>query len=227
MKFNRRRLSLVLSACLTTCVLSGVVAPANAQYYYSPPPSYYQNDTAAGAVVGGGLGAITGAVVAGRKDRGPGALIGAGVGAVAGGLLGKSQDNADARVAAAGSANVAQANAQAAAMAVTNYDLVEMTRAGCSEDLIISTIRSRGSRCDLSPNGLISLKQQGVSDRVVIAAQSTSSVGYSGYAPQAPVMAAPVIVRPAPVYYYQPAPVWHFDIGYGGGHHHHHHGHCW
>jgi hypothetical protein len=213
-----------------TLLGSVIIAPAlraDAQYYYQPPPSYYQNDTATGAVVGGGVGAITGAAVAGRKDRGPGALIGAGVGALAGGLLGKSADNADARQAAAGSAAVAQANAQAQALAVTNYDLVEMTRAGCSEDLIISTIRTRGSRCDLSPAGLIALKQQGVSDRVVIAAQSSPG-GYGGYAPPAPVVAAPVVAAPVYYEYYRPAPVWHFDIGFGGGHHHrHHHGHCW
>ena len=219
---------------LTLAISASVAAvrPADAQYYYQPPPSYYQNDTATGAVVGGGVGAITGAAVAGRKDRGPGALIGAGVGALAGGILGKSADNADARQAAAGSAAVAQANAQAAALAVSNYDLVEMTRAGCSEDLIISTIRSRGGRFDLSPAGLISLKQQGVSDRVVIAAQSSSVGGYGaygGYAAPAPVMVAPVVVGPPPVYYhyYRPAPVWQFDIGFGGGHHHHHHDHCW
>lgn len=63
---------------------------------------------------------------------------------------------------------------QVAAMAVTNFDLVEMTRAGVGEDVIISTIRSRGGRFDLSPNGLIALKQSGVSDRVVMAAQSSS-----------------------------------------------------
>jgi hypothetical protein len=187
------------SFLLVALALAALGKPASAQYYYSPSPGYYQNDTAAGAVVGGGLGAITGAAVAGRKDRGPGALIGAGVGVVAGGLLGNAADRADERQAAAGMAYTAQANAQVAAQAVTSFDVVEMTRAGCSEDLIISTIRSRGSRLDLSPNGLIALKQQGVSDRVVMAAQSMGNAGYP-----APV-AAPVVVGP-PVYYMRPAP---------------------
>ena len=79
-----------------------------------------------------------------------------------------------------------QANAQVAAAAVTNFDLVQMTRAGVSEDLIISTLRSRGGRLDLSPHGLISLKQQGVSDRVVMEAQMLTRGG--GYASPAPVV---------------------------------------
>jgi hypothetical protein len=217
---------------LAMLALAMTAGPAvGQQYYYQPPPSYYQNDTATGAVAGGGIGAVTGALIGGKKNGEGGALIGLGVGALTGGLIGKSVDNADQRQAVAGSAAVANANAQAAAAAVTNFDLVEMTRAGCSEDLIISTIRSRGGRLDLSPSGLIALKQQGVSDRVVIAAQSISGAGgYSAPAPAvAPVVVAPgppvYYVRPAPAYYYRPAPVLHFDFGYGGGHHHHHHGH--
>ena len=83
------------------------------------------------------------------------ALIGAGVGAVTGNLLGRSKDAQDERRAANGAAAVSQMNQQAAAMAVTNYDLLQMTRAGISEDVIISTMRSRGARIDLSPQALI------------------------------------------------------------------------
>lgn len=226
-----------------TCGLLAVATlgtSAEAQYYYQPPPSYYHNDTAEGAVVGGGVGAITGALVAGRKKSGAGALIGAGVGAVTGGLIGKANDKADERQVAAGAAVVSQANAQAAAQAVTNFDLVEMTRAGVGEDLIISSIRSRGCRMDLSPAGLIALKQSGVSDRVVLAAQSMAP---GGYATPAPAVAAPyssgptvvydapiAVVAPPPVYYVRPRPAVEFYFGptWGGGgyyHHHSHHGH--
>lgn len=201
--------------------------PAAAQqYYYQPPPSYYQNDTATGAVVGGGLGAVTGALVGGKDHRGGGALIGAGVGALTGGLIGNAADAADQRAAATGTAVVARANAQVAALAVTNFDLVEMTRAGVGEDVIISTIRSRGGRFDLNPNGLIALKQSGVSDRVVMAAQSAAP---GAFAPAA----APAIIGPPPVVYVQPAPVVRFYSGPSWGYHHHyyhhphhhHHGH--
>jgi hypothetical protein len=193
-----------------------------AQYIYQPSPGYYQNDTAGGAVVGGALGAITGAAVSGRKNRPENALIGAGIGALTGGLLGNAKDRTDEVRTAQGRAVVGQMNQQVAATAVTNYDLVEMTRAGLGEDLIISTMQSRGTRLDLGPQSLIALKQQGVSDRVVLAAQQMGA-GRAVVAP-APVGVvrevpppATVIVRPAPVYFYDPWDPWH--------HHHHFHGH--
>ena len=192
------------------------------QYYYQPAPSYYRNDTVGGAVVGGGLGAVTGALIGGRDQRGEGALIGAGVGALTGGLIGNSVDQADRRATATGVAVANQANAQVAAQAVTSFDLVEMTRAGVSEDLIISTMRSRGSRLDLSPNGLIALKQSGVSDRVVMAAQSSAP---SGYAPAYVAAAPAAVIAPRPVVYVEPAPVIHFYSGPRWGYHHHYHGH--
>ncbi|HEX6961925.1 MAG TPA: YMGG-like glycine zipper-containing protein [Lacipirellula sp.] len=218
----------ILAAVLAAgCTVVGV-APADAQYYYQPPPSYYRNDTAGGAVVGGGLGAVAGALVSPKKNRGENALIGAGVGALAGGLLGNSRDKADQRQAIVGSSVAANANAQLAAQAVTNYDLVEMTRAGIGDDLIISTIQSRGGRFDLSPGGLIALKQSGVSDRVVLAAQA---MGRSGTVAPAPAVApAPVVVSPPPVMYVEPAPVIRVYSGHGWHHHHHwhgHHGHHW
>jgi hypothetical protein len=219
------RLQHALSPVLAVACATVAVAPADAQqYYYQPPPSYYQNDTAGGAVVGGGLGAVAGALVSPKKNRGENALIGAGVGALAGGLLGNARDKADYRQAAVGSSVAAQANAQATALAVTNYDLVDMTRAGLSEDLIISTIQSRGGRFDLSPGGLIALKQSGVSDRVVLAAQSMGRTGI--VAPtQTYVASPPVVVSSPPVMYVQPAPVIRFYGGHGWHHHHHHHGH--
>ena len=142
-----------------------------AQYVYQPAPDYYHNDTASGTIVGGAMGADhrrdhrrQEAWRPGcphrrrrrRRHRQPARPI---------------ERRADDRRAAAGAATVGQLNQQAAAMAVTNYDLLQMTRAGISEDVIISTMRSRGARIDLSPQSLIALKQQGVSDRVVMAAQ--------------------------------------------------------
>jgi hypothetical protein len=150
-------------------------------------------------------------------------LIGAGVGAITGNLMGRSKDAADNRRAAYGAATVGQLNQQAAAMAVTNYDLLQMTQAGLSEDVIISTMRSRGARIDLSPQALIALKQQGVSDRVVVAAQQMSAA--PGYIP--PAAAGPTVISEVPPppavivapayrpYYYHP-PYYH--------HHHYHRG---
>lgn len=218
------------TACLAAAILLIVAGNASAQpYYYQPPPSYYHNDTAAGTVAGGALGAVTGALVGGKDNRGEGALIGLGVGALTGNILGRSQDRADEQRAAYGAAAVGQLNQQAAAQAVTNYDLQEMTRAGVSEDVIISTMNSRGTRLDLSPNALISLKQAGVSDRVVLAAQNVSPVGPPVVA-SAPVIAevvpaTRVIVAPAPWpcygppyrhyhYYHRPRAHFHYGVGF-------------
>jgi hypothetical protein len=217
-----------LLVALTTVAAVGETNRAAAQYYYQPGPDYYHNDTASDTIVGGALGAVTGAIVGG-KHKGTDALIGAGIGAVTGNLLGQSKDRADERNAAAGAAaaanmnaQAAAQNAQAAAQAVTNYDLVTMTKSGISDDLIISTIQTRGARLDLSPQALIALKQQGVSDRVVLAAQNMGQ--RPAYAPGAapigvaPVVAVPppttVIVAPRPYYYYGPGPYYHAHVYY-------------
>lgn len=199
---RRIRKSVTIAAVVMAAFALGRFDRAAAQYYYQSAPDYYRNDTAGGTVVGGALGAVTGAIVGGKGDRGEGALIGAGVGAITGNLLGRAKDRADQHHAAAGAAVVAQANQQAAALAVTNYDLVGMTRAGVSEDLIISTLRSRGSRLDLSPQGLIALKEAGVSDRVMLAAQDMRSGGAYIAGPAVPVVRevvpTTVIVGPGP-----------------------------
>jgi hypothetical protein len=216
---------IILSAAI---LLTGFNEATAQPYYYEPSPDYYHNDTAAGTFMGGAFGAVTGAIVGGKKNRGEGALIGAGVGAVTGNLLGRNKDRVDEQRAAYGAARVGQLNQQVAAQAVTNYDLLEMTRAGVSEDVIISTMRARGARLDLSPNALIALKQSGVSDRVVLAAQGMNPGGAPVVAP-VPVVSevvrpTRVIVTPAPWPCYDP---WdcHYYHGWHGHHHHHGHGH--
>ena len=211
------------TSCLRIIVLPLVVAigashmstvAAQQPYYYEPGPDYYHNDTASGTVLGGGLGALTGALVGGKKNGAGGALIGAGVGALTGNILGRNKDREDQRRAAAGAAAVGRLNQQAAAQAVTGFDLVEMTQAGLSDDLIVSTIRARGARLDLSPAGLIALKQSGVSDRVVLAAQEMSgnrslvTRGAPTLVTEAP--RSTVIVTPASPYYYGPRYHHHF-----------------
>lgn len=200
---------------------ASAMSPAAAQqYYYQPPPSYYNNDTREGTFTGAGLGALTGALIGGKKNWEGGALIGAGVGALTGRAIGSARDNADAQQVAVGSSVAAQANAQVAANAVTNYDLVTMTQAGLSDDLIISTMRSRGGRFDMSPSGLIALKQSGVSDRVVLAAQQ-----FGGSNLPTPINPAPTTIRVAapPRVYVEPAPVIYYHHGPHYRHHHHWH----
>ena len=212
-----------------TLLLTGCTAlSVQAQYYFQPSSDYYRDDQAEGTVVGGALGAITGALIGGSGKRGEGALIGAGVGALTGNVLGRNKDHADERRAATGAAVVAQANQQAAARAITNYDLIRMTQAGVSDDLIISTIRARGARLDLSPAALISLKESGVSDRVMIAAQGMTRGQVVASAPASTTVVTDplrpnVIVSPVPrrVYhhYYVPRPYHrrmhiHYGVGF-------------
>jgi hypothetical protein len=205
----------VLVALLAAATLLSPTSSTHAQYYYVPSQDYYRNDTAEGTVLGGALGAITGAVVGGKKKRGEGALIGAGVGALTGNVLGRSKDQADESRAAAGAAAVAQANQYATAQAVTNYDLIRMTQAGVSDDVIIGSIRARGARLDLSPQGIISLKESGVSDAVLVAAQQLIQAGSNPPPPpRTTIVTEPappaVIVRPYPYRMYYPAPRPHY-----------------
>lgn len=212
-----------LLAVMAAAVLFGTGPSAVAQYRYVPSYDYYRNDTVEGTVVGGAFGAVTGAIIGGKKDRGEGALIGAGVGALTGNLLGRSKDRADEHRAAVGAAAVAQANRQVAARAVTDYDLLRLTQAGVGDDLIISTLRSRGARLDLSPNGLIALREGGVSDRVLMAAQQLGSGPPP--APTRTIVTEPapstIIVAPRPCYhcppphyyrYHRPGPRVHYHF---------------
>lgn len=200
-------------AVLAVAVLSTDAAVVHGQYYYQPAPNYYRNDKAEGTVVGGALGAITGALIGGKKNRGGGALIGAGVGALSGNLIGRHKDEADAYRAAVGASTVARANQQAAARAVTNLDLIRMTQAGVGDDLIISTIRARGARLDLSPEALIALKENGVSERVMIAAQAMTR---GRVVAPAPVPATIVTEVPPPQVIFVPPPrrVYHYGPRY-------------
>jgi hypothetical protein len=226
------RLGFIVLTLTAACSLAPLEFATAQPYVYQPPPDYYQNDTAAGTVVGGAMGAITGALIGGKKHGGQDALIGAGVGAITGNLIGRSKDRNDERQAAAGAATVGQMNQQAAAMAVTSYDLVNMTRAGIGDDLIITTMRSRGIQMDLSPQGIIALKQNGVSEQVVAAAQQMAAGRAYAPAPvvgpvstvvtEVPPPPQTVIVtgpwRPYhyyhPYYYHRPRTYIHYGVGF-------------
>ncbi len=204
-----RTISRPLVMLLTVATALGAVQSAEAQYRYVPSRDYYQNDTAGGTFLGGALGAITGAIIGGRSKRGEGALIGAGVGALTGNILGRNKDRADQQQAAYGAASVARANQAAAAQAVTNFDLIRMTQAGVGEEVIISTLRARGTRLDLSPEGLIALKESGVSERVLISAQNLMQ----NYAARPTTIATgppPVIVTPRPVWAHGYSPHYYY-----------------
>lgn len=163
--------------------------------------------------MGTGLGAFTGAVVGSESGHaGGGALIGAAAGALAGGLVGNAVDAREERDAAVAQSQYSQAQAQAAAQALSGWDVVQMSKNGISDDVIVNSIRTRGCLFDGTPDNIISLKQQGVSDRVITAMQT------SGVRPAAIVGPAP-----PPVVYAAPPPppvvVWgrpYYRRGYWG-----------
>jgi hypothetical protein len=144
--------------------------------------SPYRSDRGAlaGGVGGAGVGALVGEAVG---HPGVGALVGAGVGAVSGAAVGGALDNIEAN-------NRAQIEARighpVAAGAATIDDVVNMTRAGVAEDLMINHIRSHGMATPLQANDLIFLQQQRVGTRVVQAMQAPPLVA-----------AQPMMMQPA------------------------------
>jgi len=155
------------------------------------------NNTQSGALAGTGLGAVTGAIIgeAAGGRPGAGALIGAATGAVAGGLVGNAEDAKEERDVAVAHAQYEHARNQAIAQAVTESDVIVMTRNNVGDDVIINSLRTRGCRWDSSPDAVIRLKHEGVSDRVIQAMQNTG--------------VRPVVAGggpPPPAYYYPPPP---------------------
>jgi hypothetical protein len=64
---------------------------------------------------------------------------------------------------------------QAAPSAITNSDVISMTKAGIGEQTIILAIQRGPAKFDTSPQALISLKQAGVSDQVLNAVLMSAS----------------------------------------------------
>jgi uncharacterized protein YcfJ len=156
------------------------------------------NNTQSGALAGGGLGALTGAIVGGATGHPEaGALIGAAAGATAGGLVGNAEDAKEEKNAAVAHAQFEQARSQAIANAVTESDVVTMSRNHVGDGVIINALRTRGCRWDSSPDAVIRLKHEGVSDQVITAMQNT---GLN----MAPASAA--MPPPGPGYYPPPPP---------------------
>ena len=153
--------------------------------------SPYRSDQGAllGGLGGAGLGAVVGHAVG---NTGAGAVIGAGVGALSGAAVGGALDDIDAK----NQAEIAARLGRPAPGAVTIPDVINMTRAGVSEDVIVNHIHNHGLVAPLRADDLITLQQQGVSSRVVQAMQAP---------PPAAVGAAQPVLVPAP---YPPPGYW-------------------
>jgi outer membrane protein with glycine zipper len=154
-------------------------------------PYYADRGALFGGLTGAGVGALVGDAAG---NTGAGAVIGTAVGALAGTAIGENID-----------ADVARSNAQVASQmgrqmqgAVTPQDVVAMTQAGLSDDVIATHIRANGMAQPLAAGDLINLRNMGVRDGVINVMQQTpprlAQAGqpvpvYPGYPP--PVMVAP------------------------------------
>ena len=179
--------------------------------------------TETGMAFGSGLGALTGAVIGHQSGHtAGGAVLGGIVGAAAGGLVGNAEDAREERDAAYARAAYVEANSDA----MTNAEVIQLAQSGVSDPVILSSMRTRGGRFDLSPAGVIQLTSSGVSERVILAMQESPAVPRyisprreTVYVPRTRV----VVVEPAP-----PPPSIGFYYGtgprcYGPPRHHHHH----
>lgn len=137
-----------------------------------------------GALFGGLTGAAAGAAIGDASgNAGAGAILGSAVGALTGATIGS---NIDADIARSRAEVEAKMGRQMAG-AVTPDDVIAMTRAGLSEDVIATHIRAHGVARPPEVNDLIYLRNQGVPDSAIKAMQSTpppqiAQAAYPAYA---------------------------------------------
>jgi hypothetical protein len=119
------------------------------------------SETTTGAIIGG----ITGALIGDHNDE---PLAGALIGATAGALLGNAEDQEIDRV----KAELANAEKQHQKHAVTINQLLEMTRAGVADSVIISRIHINGVAQKLTTEDVILLSESAVAPEVISAYQA-------------------------------------------------------
>ena len=157
------------------------------------------NNTEKGTLIGAGAGSVAGALI-GKATGNPktGAVVGALGGGLVGGLVGndadrKEQKQADVRQAVA---EQAYRDDQPARIA----QIVELTRTGQSENVILNYIKTNSMTFRLSLDDLNTLKANNVSPRVIEAMQLSAQPVIAAR-PRPVVVEREVIVeRPVPVY---------------------------
>jgi uncharacterized protein YcfJ len=147
--------------------------------------------TATGALAGGAFGAGTGAIIGSASGHaGPGAVIGGALGALAGGVIGSSIDQAQRERLQVESPQTLQRVSQGQPLGLA--DVKALSKAGVSDEVIMSQIRNSRTAYRLSTAEIIDLKDAGVSNRVIDYMINTPSM-YPAPAPPPP---------PARRYYY-------------------------
>ncbi|MEO1526052.1 MAG: glycine zipper domain-containing protein [Planctomycetota bacterium] len=186
---------------------------------FVPQSASAQTGRQRGATLGGLAGAIAGGLIGDNNDEaGAGAAIGGVVGAVAGGILGDASDkeraiaqqraayyNAQQQRYAQQQQRYAQQQQTALRQsAVSMQDVVNMTRSGLSDQIILNQVRQRGYNGTLTVSDIIALHQQGVSESVITSLQTIPRQ------PQQVTVARPqpVVTRPQTVieHHYVPRP---------------------
>ena len=123
-----------------------------------------------GATLGALTGALGGAAIGQHNgDAASGALIGTAVGALAGAAIGDTIDYEAARSAEI----IEQRMGRRMAGAVGMNDVIAMSQAGLSDNVITTHIRANGVASPPSVPDLITLQNAGVSDFVIEAMQQT------------------------------------------------------
>jgi hypothetical protein len=93
-----------------------------------------------------------------------------------------------------------QTGAKPAALGMTNRDIIQLVQAKISDDVIITKIRQSKTRFDTSTQGLVALKQAGVSDQLISVMVNAGSAGEAAApAPAASAAAAPKSSKDRPV----------------------------
>jgi uncharacterized protein YcfJ len=137
--------------------------------------------TATGAVTGGALGAGTGAIIGSQSGHaGEGALIGGAIGAVTGGIIGNAMEQQQRETLQRQSPQTMQRIEQGQPLGLA--DIKALAKAGVSDDVIISQIRSSRVVYRLTTAEIIDLKDAGVSEKVIDFMINTPSL----YPPPAP-----------------------------------------
>jgi outer membrane lipoprotein SlyB len=121
-----------------------------------------QNNAGTGALAGAGVGALGGGLITGSAG---GALIGAGVGAVGGAMIGSALDDSDRESLNRESPSTTQKIDQN--QPLSTEDVKKMTKAGLSDQVIMSQIDATHSVFHLSSADIIDLKKAGVSQVVI------------------------------------------------------------
>jgi outer membrane lipoprotein SlyB len=188
MKVNRYTLG--LAAATLGLVLTGCETPEG-----NP------DRTATGALTGGAIGAVSGAVIGG-EHAGEGALIGGAVGAVAGGLIGHTLDQEEqARLRAQAPQTYARVEQ---GQLLSLADIKALSKAGLSDDVIISEIRNTHTAYHLSAADIIDLHAAGVSQKVIAFMINTpgavTPVSVAPASPPPPLLAETVVPAPYPGY---------------------------